>query len=123
MPVFRTTIAFGLSAALALAPLPAAATSLTAAECVQAQDSALNYYKQAKANTKLFPTEADAKRGAQTYFARRIMAELGQTKTATHADYTEAVEHCRRKTAGDISKLIGLLGAVALKGVRGPKTN
>ncbi len=119
----RPTRMLALCAAISLCAPMAGATSLTPAECVQAQQSALNFYEMAKANTRLYPTEEAARAGAQLYFARRIMAELGNSKTATIGDYTEAVEHCRRTTAADISRLIGLLGATALKGVRGPKTN
>jgi len=110
--------------AMAVAPAgPApAAQALTAAECVQAQESAQNFYEQARKNTKLYATEEAARAGAQAYFARRIMAELGNSKTGTIKDYDEAVEHCRRRKAPHIAKLVGLLGATALKGVRGPAT-
>jgi len=92
---------------------------LTAAECVQADEVARNVYEQARANPHLYPTDEAAKGAAQRAYARRVGGELGDPNIG----YVEAVEWCRRTKAPHISRLIGLLGATAVKGVRGPTTN
>ncbi len=109
------------SGLMIFSPIKSDTKALTPDECLKAQKVAVDFFEMAKKNTKLYPTVDDAKKAAQRYFAKRIKAELGDSTRPTPGDYTDAVEHCRRKTAADISKLIGLLGATALKGAPSPK--
>lgn len=68
-----------LGVAVNLAPVKDAHATISVAVCEQAIEAANNFYAQASANKKLYPTLKDAKEGADRYFRRRIRDESGKT--------------------------------------------
>lgn len=92
--------------AVTLAPVKPAEAAINVAVCEQAAEAANNFYKQALANTKLYPTKADAAAGAERYFVRRIREESAKTSIRSRSD---AIDECATRTTKGKGHYGGLL--------------
>ena len=92
--------------AVGLTPVKPAQAAINVAVCEQAAEAANNFYNQALANTKLYPTAKDAAAGAERYVVRRIREESGTTSIRTRAD---AIDECATRTTKGKRHYGGLL--------------